>query len=66
MIIKNGEVIKDVQLVDDGTLDTVFRIDGKEFRYDSETVERTLQDGPLKSAYERALEDFLDDLAQEV
>ena len=65
MISKNGEVIKEVRLIDDGTLDTVCMTDGKEFRYDSETVERTITEGPLKSAYERALEDFLDDLNQE-
>lgn len=65
MIIKNGEIIKDVQLIDDGTLDTVFKIDGKELRYDSEFVERTINGGPTKAAYERALEDFLDELNQE-
>lgn len=65
MIIKNGEVIKDVQLVDDGTLDTVFKIDGKVLRYDSEFIERTLANGPTKAAYERALDDYLDELNQE-
>lgn len=66
MIIKSGDIIKDVILVDDGTLDTVFEIDGKLLRYDSEYIERTLKGGPTKAAYEQALEDFLDDLEEAI
>jgi hypothetical protein len=62
MIIKNGDIIKEVSLIDDGTLDTVFKIDGKELRYDSEYIERTIAGGLTKSAYEMALDDYLDDL----
>jgi hypothetical protein len=65
MIIKNGDIVKEVRLIDDGSLDTVFMIDGIELRYDSEYIERTLVDGPTESAYERALEDYLDDLNNE-
>lgn len=65
MIIKNGDIVKNVLLVDDGTLDTVFKIDGKELRYNSDYVSRTNIGGPTNQAYEKALEDFLDDLNYE-
>lgn len=54
-----------VELVDDGTLDTVFKINGVILRYDSEYIERTEANGPTKLAYQRVLDDYLNDLAQD-
>ena len=56
---------KHIVLVDDGTLDTVFNIDGRRFAYDSDSVSRNAQ-GPTRESYQMALDDYMDDLAQEV
>ena len=47
-------------LIDDGTLDTVVTVDGKEYRFDSEYVARR-QDGSIPAhELERLLDDAID------
>jgi len=61
MRVKYDEKDYDVQLLDDGTLDTVLSVNGKEYRFDSEYA-RT-DDGQIRDdvVYD-AIEAYLDDV----
>lgn len=64
--------IHDVVLVDDGTLDTVIRVDGRECRFDSDdTVEYRRPNGSMRTEGLRSMAEeacdvgLLDDLTPE-
>lgn len=61
MDITRDGVTYSVYLEDDGSLDTVFSINGHILRYDSEGIRN--EDGPTNEAFEQALDDYLENRA---
>lgn len=59
MKIQKGSKIYTVYLVDDGTLDTVFTVNGYEIRYDSEYVRD--EKGVFLASFEQAVNDYIND-----
>lgn len=54
-----------VCLVDDGTLDTVFTVNGKTYRFDSEYMRDEITGAVSEEAITKCVETYLEDMANE-